>query len=166
MQERFDTASCLTHSLTGIKSVIRAIVAKRGLRGLWAGVSPTLLRDTPFSAIYWSSYEGCKHLFRQKLDWPSGFLLHFTSGAIGGTAAALSTCPFDVIKTRRQMFLDPRTVKFPVGTFDIAKDLLLHEGWRGMFIGALPRAAKVAPSCAIMISTYELVKQILGISQL
>ena len=37
------------------------------------------------------------------------FVDHFASGAISGILAAVLTNPFDVLKTRRQMYLMPKT---------------------------------------------------------
>ncbi len=35
------------------------------------------------------------------------------------------------------------------------KRIYATEGFRGLFTGYVPRIVKVAPACAIMISTYE-----------
>lgn len=40
----------------------------------------------------------------------------------------------------------------------ILKETYKKEGIQGLFRGLTPRIAKVAPSCAIMISTYEMGK--------
>lgn len=41
----------------------------------------------------------------------------------------------------------------------IFKTILSEEGVRGFWKGVLPRTAKVAPACAIMISAYEVSKR-------
>jgi len=40
----------------------------------------------------------------------------------------------------------------------IVKDILREQGARGLFSGLTPRILKVAPACAIMISSYEFFK--------
>ena len=37
----------------------------------------------------------------------------------------------------------------------IARELLADQGGRALFSGLTPRLPKVAPACAIMISSYE-----------
>uniref|UniRef100_A0AAR5P3B8 Uncharacterized protein n=1 Tax=Dendroctonus ponderosae TaxID=77166 RepID=A0AAR5P3B8_DENPD len=63
-------------------------------------VFPTLLRDVPFSAIYWMSYESIKSYMG--CDHPS-FRQSFIGGAISGSIAATITVPFDVVKTHQQI---------------------------------------------------------------
>ena len=41
------------------------------------------------------------------------------------------------------------------GNLAIAKELVASQGVRGLFSGLTPRLLKVAPACAIMISSYE-----------
>lgn len=51
-----------------------------GIIGLWKGLFPTLLRDVPFSAIYWMNYEFIKSYGP---GVPS-FSYSFMAGAIAG----------------------------------------------------------------------------------
>ena len=49
-----------------------------------------------------------------------------------------------------------------VGTAATLVRIARQEGVAGLFAGVTARVAKVAPSCAIMIGTYEIVKRALG----
>ncbi|KFM81683.1 Solute carrier family 25 member 40, partial [Stegodyphus mimosarum] len=134
------------------KSLVQ-LVKQRGFISLWHGWVPTLLRDVPFSAIYWSIYEQLKLLKPE----PS-FMHSFVFGALSGTVAATFTTPFDVIKTHRQAQLGEaallhKTVKS--STFSLIMTLYKQGKTKSLLAGLLPRIMKVAPSCAIMISSYE-----------
>ncbi|CAL8304102.1 unnamed protein product [Merluccius merluccius] len=140
---------------------IRSAVAQSGWLSLWKGWGPTVLRDVPFSALYWFNYELVKaRLHEQHIMSQSDFSISFTSGAISGAVAAVLTLPFDVVKTRRQIQLgEMETLGVPLkrtsSTWHILKDIWAESGHRGLFAGFLPRVIKVAPACAIMISSYE-----------
>ena len=41
----------------------------------------------------------------------------------------------------------------------IARELVADQGGRALFSGLTPRLLKVAPACAIMISSYEFCKE-------
>ena len=41
----------------------------------------------------------------------------------------------------------------------IARELVGDQGGRALFSGLVPRLLKVAPACAIMISSYEFCKE-------
>ncbi|XP_023210221.1 solute carrier family 25 member 40-like [Centruroides sculpturatus] len=85
-----------------IGQAIRSLVQYQGLSSLWRGLAPTLMRDVPFSSIYWASYETLKQKFQQ--EQPT-FWFSFAAGASSGAVAAVLTLPFDVIKTHRQIEL-------------------------------------------------------------
>lgn len=135
-------------------SMILLSIKQDGIMSLWRGVGPTLLRDVPFSAIYWLSYEQWKSL----QPTPS-FMHYFVGGALAGMIAALSTQPFDVVKTYRQIELgeikDKNSRKKLPFTFSILNQLRKVQGIQSLYTGINPRLLKVAPACAIMISTYE-----------
>jgi len=139
-------------TLRSVLTSIRMLVRDHGTRSLWRGLGPTLWRDVPFSGIYWAGYEGWKNIFA-KHDL-SGPWIAFVSGAISGTTAALATSPFDVLKTRRQALLMSPS---PQGrsTLTLLHRIVRTEGLPVLFAGILPRIAKIAPACGIMIACFE-----------
>merc|ERR1711971_22183 len=140
-----------------------------GVRGLWNGYTATLLRDVPFSALYWPLYESTRDTLRR---WAvirerrsqytlsvqeNNFLINFMSGALAGSVASTITLPFDVIK-----IMKVPTVGKPRTNIIIARELIADRGIRSLFSGLIPRLLKVAPACAIMISSYEFCKDFFG----
>ncbi|XP_008836403.1 solute carrier family 25 member 39 isoform X6 [Nannospalax galili] len=147
-----------------LATCVQASVAQGGWRSLWLGWGPTALRDVPFSALYWFNYELVKSWLnglRPKDQTSVG--VSFVAGGISGTVAATLTLPFDVVKTQRQVALggvEAVRVKPPRvdSTWLLLQRIRAESGTKGLFAGFLPRIIKAAPSCAIMISTYELGK--------
>lgn len=72
------------------------------------------------------------------------------------------TLPFDVVKTHMQIELGEMEIlqdKKPNSTLRVMRELYQSQGVRSLFAGIVPRISKVAPACAIMISTYEFGKK-------
>lgn len=144
-------------SYKDVSIAIRLLVYHKGYLSLWKGLGPTLLRDVPFSCIYWSQYEFFKHRCNQQRP---GFGFSFIAGALSGMVAGVVTLPFDVVKTHRQIELGEREIytdhpRKCSSTYSILKKIYRESGVRALFTGIVPRISKVAPACAIMISTYE-----------
>ena len=137
-----------------IGRAVKTLVKSEGVLSLWKGLSPTLFRDVPFSCIYWFHYEGFKKYFNEKNP---KFGFSFIAGALSGSIAALITLPFDVVKTHRQIELgdSSNSKAMPRKTVDVMRQIYQQRGISGLFTGIVPRLSKVAPACAIMISTYE-----------
>ncbi|XP_042328948.1 solute carrier family 25 member 39 isoform X2 [Sceloporus undulatus] len=144
-----------------LRVCIQSAVAQDGWLSLWRGWGPTVLRDVPFSALYWYNYELVKDwLYSQFHLDKATLMVSFVAGAISGTVAAILTLPFDVVKTQRQIELgDMETLQVSTpkssSTWLLMQKIRAECGTRGLFAGFLPRVIKVAPACAIMISTYE-----------
>mmetsp|Transcript_54024 Transcript_54024/g.157729 ORF Transcript_54024/g.157729 Transcript_54024/m.157729 type:complete len:168 (+) Transcript_54024:1-504(+) len=122
------------------------------------GCVPTLLRDVPFSAIYWFSYEH----FRQRVQVPEAwvssagmrtFLQAYCSGAAAGMVAALATTPTDVVKTVRQQHVE--LGKSP-GYGQILE--LLRKDPRRAFAGVGPRLVRIPLGLSTMMSGLEVTK--------
>ncbi|KAJ2018802.1 Carrier protein, mitochondrial [Coemansia sp. S680] len=172
--------SSATHDFATVMRGISTEINNGGLRTLWRGLVPTLWRDVPFSAVYWFGYEQWKERVYEPMfatmDVPLGasygelksdvlarLATAFCSGASSGIVAATLTNPFDVAKTRRQIerHASPKsnTVQHTTLT-QVVRHIVATEGVRGLYAGLAPRLMKVAPSCAIMISSYELGKSL------
>lgn len=168
-----------------------------GYGSLWRGLTLTMWRDVPFSGLYWWGYEEVKkyiietrkkareHILPHNLASSphsathevegNTFLDSFVAGSVSGALAALVTTPFDVGKTRQQVYRHmgdevPSTIAGSVTKGSLQPEqlplpkFLLHifreEGTAGLFRGWVARCLKVAPACAIMISTYEVGKKL------
>ncbi|ETL99377.1 hypothetical protein F442_04018 [Phytophthora nicotianae P10297] len=142
-----------------ILNTFQQAVRRGGYASLLNGLGATLARDVPFSAIYWTSYEN----LQRKLNTEdlSRTQRAFACGALSGAIAATVTTPFDVVKTLQQVSMTAQGSQ-PSGMV-VLRQVVASKGVGGAFTGLSARLARVAPSCAIMISCYELGKEKLGI---
>lgn len=147
------------HTLRSTLSSIGALTRAHGNLHLWRGLGATLWRDVPFSGLYWAGYELSKRtLNRAGHEGPH---VAFFSGALSGTTAALATSPFDVLKTRRQSLLMSGSLgtsasgSQTVGIVSVLKEIVATEGVGALYAGIMPRIAKIAPACGIMIACFE-----------
>lgn len=76
-------------SYSQVTDCIRSAVQTQGWRSLWRGFGPTLLRDVPFSAMYWYNYEKGKTWLCERYNTREPtFAITFTSGAVSGSVSA------------------------------------------------------------------------------
>ena len=155
----------------------RAIVRSGGVPALWRGLEPTLWRDVPFSAVYWFMYEQLKKRLVNALPSEHPVVSPtraFVAGATAGMVAAAVTTPFDVVKTRRQVYSSVGVLESGVGRARSALDgngstprvlraIIKEEGITGAFRGFNARLIKISPACAIMVSSYEAGKRAFGV---
>ena len=107
---------------------------------------------------------------RSSEDHTTTFVDSFISGAISGAVAAIITTPFDVGKTRKQVIehspsaaniesTTKSSIQFKPEELSMPRflhQIWMDEGAAGLFRGWAARCLKVAPACAIMISSYEI----------
>uniref|UniRef100_A0A8C8FD01 Solute carrier family 25 member 40 n=1 Tax=Oncorhynchus tshawytscha TaxID=74940 RepID=A0A8C8FD01_ONCTS len=144
-----------------LSEVIHSAVRNEGWRSLWRGWGPTLLRDVPFSAMYWYNYEKgkawlCKH---NNIREPT-FAITFISGAVSGSVSILAVLSAQlkldpVLLTQLCCHVSAVSSKASSSTLSVMTKIVAENGVGGLFVGFLPRVIKVAPACAIMISCYE-----------
>lgn len=128
---------------------LKTLIKEKGILTLWKGIGPTLLRDVPFSAVYWMLFEA----FKKEIKLESEIATNFLSGATAGSVAAIVTHPFDVFKTLQQVTNSNATTTELVGL------VVRAHGLRGLFLGLVPRIVKIAPAAGVMIATYEFGKR-------
>lgn len=136
------------------------IVRELGFRGLYRGATACLMRDVPFSAIYFPTYANLKrYLFNcdpadpsKKKSMQSWELL--TAGALAGVPAAYLTTPCDVIKTRLQVESSGERAYQGIG--DAFRRIWAEEGPQVFLKGGLARICRSAPQFGFTLATYEL----------
>jgi len=143
----------------GMVTLAREIVQSEGSAALFRGLGATLWRDVPFSALYWTGFEGCKKIALEAN--PSlGVTASFMAGAVAGGASALVTTPFDVVKTRHQVHFAAGTDPPPTLT-RLLGDIYRKEGGAALMAGWSARTVKASAACSIMIGTYDFVKALI-----
>ncbi|KAK4163580.1 mitochondrial carrier domain-containing protein [Cladorrhinum sp. PSN259] len=134
------------------------IIRNLGLVGLYKGASACLLRDVPFSAIYFPTYSHLKKdLFGESATKKLGILQLLTAGAIAGMPAAYLTTPCDVIKTRLQVEARKGDTQY-TGLRHAAKTIWKEEGFRAFFKGGPARIFRSSPQFGFTLAAYEMLQ--------
>ncbi|XP_020811509.1 calcium-binding mitochondrial carrier protein Aralar1 isoform X1 [Drosophila serrata] len=141
-------------------SKIRAwsVVKELGLFGLYKGARACLLRDVPFSAIYFPTYAHTKALMADK-DGYNHPLTLLAAGAIAGVPAASLVTPADVIKTRLQVVARSGQTTY-TGVWDATKKIMAEEGPRAFWKGTAARVFRSSPQFGVTLVTYELLQRL------
>jgi len=135
---------------------LKTIASKEGIRGLFSGLWPTILRDVPFSGVYYLCYQKLKTNLLQTKTMPDT-LVHISSGAIAGVIATIITHPQDVVKTRLQ-FESTGSLRPSMSQVIVA--MRNEGGARAFYKGIFPRLIRRPLIAAITWATYEaIVKQ-------
>jgi len=98
----------------GMISEFRTMLRNDGPLSLFRGVWPTIMRDVPFSAIYWMCIEKMRDHWRahhssisssSPVSTTEQTIEALINGSVSGVIAAAFTAPLDVLKTRSQIVI-------------------------------------------------------------
>ncbi|KIK70622.1 hypothetical protein GYMLUDRAFT_149880 [Collybiopsis luxurians FD-317 M1] len=136
------------------------IIRQLGLLGLYKGASACLLRDIPFSAIYFPAYGHLKSdVFKEGYNGKQlSFLETLAAAAIAGGPAAALTTPMDVVKTRLQVEARSGQTQYK-GLSDAFVKIYKEEGFRAFFKGAPARVLRSSPQFGFTLLAYEQMKK-------
>ncbi|KAL3127741.1 mitochondrial carrier protein MRS2 [Cryptosporidium hominis] len=131
---------------------------------LWSGLWITILRDVPFTAVYWTLTEKLRSRIALQGETNSGpkkTLKLFSIAAFSGTVATLVSHPLDIVKTNIQThsFNHSLLGKGQISPGRIVSSLFQRRGFQNFYTGAFPRILKIVPSCAISLSLFELCRK-------
>ena len=121
----------------GPVSVATSIFKTEGIKGMFRGLTITLLRDAPSHGFYFYTYEymreqlhpGCRKSGQESLN------TMLVAGGLAGVVSWVSCYPLDVVKTRlqAQSLSSPQKYTGIVDCFGrIVKDEGYHMLWRGL----------------------------------
>ncbi|XP_061197784.1 tricarboxylate transport protein, mitochondrial-like [Saccostrea echinata] len=136
---------------------VSQIVKEQGIRGIYQGVVPTILKQGSNQAIRFFVMESLKHWYREgDPTKPVPVYVVGAFGALAGACSVFGNTPIDVIKTRLQG-LEAHKYK---GTIDCAVKIFKHEGPRAFYKGTIPRLSRVCLDVAITFMIYDSVMDI------
>ncbi|XP_061532337.1 mitochondrial glutamate carrier 1 isoform X2 [Phycodurus eques] len=147
---------------TSATSITVELLRSRGLAGLYRGAGATLMRDVPFSMIYFPLFANLNALGRAEHGRPGDvrarapFWQSFAAGCSAGSAAAVAVTPLDVIKTRLQTLHKGDGEDSYRGMIDCTRRILRREGPSAFLKGAACRALVIAPLFGIAQGVYFL----------
>ncbi|XP_015667553.1 mitochondrial glutamate carrier 1-like [Protobothrops mucrosquamatus] len=130
------------------------LLQTHGIKGLYKGLGATLLRDVPFSVIYFPLFAHLNRAGQNSLGQRTSFFHSFLAGCIAGSVAAVSVNPCDVIKTRLQSMGKGRNEENYSGIIDCARKIWIKEGPSAFLKGASCRALVIAPLFGIAQVVY------------
>ena len=135
------------------------IIRQLGIVGLYKGASACLLRDIPFSAIYFPAYSHLKSdVFHEGYNGKRlSFLETLGAAAIAGMPAAYLTTPADVVKTRLQVEARKGDTNYK-GLRDAFVKIYKEEGFRALFKGGPARIVRSSPQFGFTLLGYETLK--------
>ncbi|KAL4223751.1 hypothetical protein ACF0H5_017217 [Mactra antiquata] len=131
---------------------VREIIRVEGFRGVYQGLTPTILKQSSNQAVRIFVMETLKHWYRGEDHHKEvPMLINGCFGAFAGLCSVYANTPVDVIKTRLQG-LDAHKYK---GTIDCAIKIYKYEGLRAFYKGTVPRLSRVCLDVAITFMIYD-----------
>jgi len=166
-----ENARTMAQASDGSWRQLQDAVRSRGVRTLWRGFWPYLARDVPFSALYWGLLEHTRTIgvgmlvghqvhpreavaVSEQLTAIQLMALNFGCGLTSAVVAATVTTPVDVV------YVKTVTSKHEKSPLQVTQSLYQQGGASSFFRGLTPRIMKIAPSCAVVIMAYEILKRV------
>ena len=164
----------------GLWKITSSLIKTHGLRGLWLGHTPTMLRETGGSSIWFSTKEWVAARLRQRrlgdsarsrvprkgnndlLPWESAL-----AGALAGVVSTLVLYPADTVKSavqtegefRARLAPSQQISTMTIRTGDtflaVTKRMYAANGLQGFYAGCGMTIARAAPGSAIIFLVYD-----------
>ncbi|CAJ0584243.1 unnamed protein product, partial [Mesorhabditis spiculigera] len=136
----------------GFAHGVSTIVRTEGLKGIYQGLSATIMKQGSNQAIRFFVMETLKDWYRGGDNTkPIAKPLVGLMGAVAGAASVYGNTPVDVVKTRMQG-LDRHKYK---NTLDCALQIWRKEGFFAFYKGTVPRLSRVCLDVAITFMIYD-----------
>mmetsp|Transcript_17117 Transcript_17117/g.23533 ORF Transcript_17117/g.23533 Transcript_17117/m.23533 type:complete len:295 (-) Transcript_17117:302-1186(-) len=139
--------------LVGVQSILR----ESGVRGLYQGVSATVLKQGSNQGLRFMFFNKYKDLLTDNGRTKLSPLASLVGGMCAGCFSTLGNNPFDVVKT--QMQSSGAAAKYK-STADCFRQIFAAEGLQGFYKGVVPRMGRVVPGQGVIFMSFESVQSL------
>ncbi|KAL2090813.1 hypothetical protein ACEWY4_013076 [Coilia grayii] len=148
------TASPAPGRAVSATQIARELLHTQGIQGLYKGLGATLMRDVPFSMVYFPLFAHLNNMGRSSANGTTPFYWSFVAGCLAGSTAAVAVNPCDVVKTRLQSLSRGANEESYKGVVDCVSKIMQREGPSAFLKGAGCRALVIAPLFGIAQVMY------------
>lgn len=141
-----------TRRFHGFFHGVSTIIREDGLRQVYRGVVPTVLKVSTAQATRFGVFQAIPAKYRE------GPVRTALSGAFAGFLSVIAFHGIDVVKSRMQGL---EAYKYK-GSLDCARQLYKEGGVAALYKGVVPRLARVCCEVAITFTLYDQVAQLLN----
>lgn len=147
----------------GILSTMFSVIRHQGPKGLYRGLSPTLVAMMPYAGLDFAIYEQLKLFYLRRNKKEANLVVLLFIGAFAGAVAQSACHPLDVIRKRLQLQgIGGRPLQYKT-MFDATAGILRKEGPGALYRGLQPMYISAIPSAGVSYVVYETVKNFLGV---
>ncbi|TID30600.1 hypothetical protein CANINC_000755 [Pichia inconspicua] len=140
----------------GPLDVLKHLNQVGGIKAIYRGFGPTLLRESVGMGIYFTTFELLVQNTMRKNNIERNQVESWklcTFGGLAGYSIWLTCYPVDVIKSKMQT--DVLGAWKYKNSMDVARDILKTQGIRGLFVGFTPTVLRAAPANAATFLAFE-----------
>ncbi|XP_014470750.1 PREDICTED: kidney mitochondrial carrier protein 1 [Dinoponera quadriceps] len=139
---------------SGMTDALLQISKQEGLKGLYSGISPAILRQATYGTIKFGTYYSLKKAATDRWMTDDLVIINVICGALAGAISSAIANPTDVVKVRMQVTGNETNMSL----FACFKDVYKHEGIRGLWRGVGPTAQRAAVIAAVELPIYDCTK--------
>lgn len=145
-----------TSTFKGPVDVVKQIVRKEGLLGLYSGMESTFWRHVWWNGGYFGVIFQIRAILPKAESQQSQLLNNFISGSIGGFAGTVVNTPFDVVKSRIQGATKvPGVAPKYNWTYPALVTIFREEGAAALYKGFVPKVLRLAPGGGVLLLVVE-----------
>jgi solute carrier family 25 (adenine nucleotide translocator) protein 4/5/6/31 len=154
-----DVGKGAERQFTGLGHCINTIFKKEGFRGIYQGFTVSVYGIIVYRAAFFGMYDTFKAVLLADPK-KAGIIESWLIAQAVTTAAGVISYPFDTVR-RRMMMQSGRGEKLYKNTLDCWKKILVNEGPRAFFKGALSNAIRGSGGALVLV-LYDQIQQLMG----
>ncbi|XP_064126173.1 kidney mitochondrial carrier protein 1 isoform X2 [Loxodonta africana] len=145
----------------GMLHALVRIGREEGLKALYSGIAPAMLRQASYGTIKIGTYQSLKRLFVERPE-DETLLINVVCGILSGVISSAIANPTDVLKIRMQA----QNSTIQGGMIGNFMNIYQQEGTRGLWKGVSLTAQRAAIVVGVELPIYDITKKHLILSGL